>query len=198
MIGHLVALIIALYIWAVLPTEKEPTLASNSKEAANAKFKKAERAQEGVQARAQYETDARAVREKTTRLRSLRLAKEAAEMETRVKPIGAVLGEETAALATGAASTAKWGFGPVSWAAHLRGRTEDDFIQVSLPIENLARMEVDERGSALRFGDSKTGDSTLPIGNMALNVLREALGKAKSEYVFPSPGDPSTGWSAAP
>ena len=47
-------------------------MASNSKEAANAQFKKAQRTQEGAQARAQYETDARAVREKTTRLRSLR------------------------------------------------------------------------------------------------------------------------------
>ena len=62
-------------------------MASNSKEAANAQFKKAQRAQEGAQGRAQYETDARAVREKTTRLRSLRLAKEAAEIETGVKPI---------------------------------------------------------------------------------------------------------------
>ena len=61
-------------------------MANNSKEAANAQFKKAQRAQEGAQGRAQYETDARAVREKTTRLRSLRLAKEAAEMETGVKP----------------------------------------------------------------------------------------------------------------
>ena len=60
-------------------------MASNSKEAANAQFKKAQRAQEGTQGRAQYETDARAVREKTTRLRSLRLAKEAAEMEIGVK-----------------------------------------------------------------------------------------------------------------
>ena len=86
MIGHLAAQILALYIRAVLPTEKEPALASNSKEAANAQFKKAQKVQEGAQGRAQYETDARAVREKTTRLRSLRLAKEAAEMETVVKP----------------------------------------------------------------------------------------------------------------
>ena len=56
-------------------------------EAANAKFKKAQRVQEGAQGRAQYETDARAVREKTARLRSLRLAKDAAEMETGVESI---------------------------------------------------------------------------------------------------------------
>ena len=66
-------------------TEKEPTLASNSKEAANAQFKKEQRVQEGAQARAQYETDARAIRKKTARLRSLRLAKEAADVQIEVK-----------------------------------------------------------------------------------------------------------------
>lgn len=62
-------------------------MANNSKEAANAQFKKAQRVQEGAQARAQYESDARAVRDKTARLRSLRLAKEASEMETEERPI---------------------------------------------------------------------------------------------------------------
>ena len=62
-------------------------MARNSTEAANAQFKKAQRVQEGAQATAPYETDARVVREKTARLRSLRLAKDAAEMETGVKPI---------------------------------------------------------------------------------------------------------------
>ncbi|HEY5166448.1 MAG TPA: hypothetical protein VII80_01425 [Pseudolabrys sp.] len=61
-------------------------MAGNSKEAANAQFKKAQRLQGAGQASPQYETDARAIREKTARLRSLRLARETAEMETAVKP----------------------------------------------------------------------------------------------------------------
>jgi hypothetical protein len=44
---------------------------------ANAAFKKEERAREGLQARQEYESAGDAVREKTARLRSLRMAKEA-------------------------------------------------------------------------------------------------------------------------
>jgi len=51
-------------------------LAHNSKEA---------RDREGAKAKAQYEAEGQAVREKTARLKSLRLAKEAAESETGVK-----------------------------------------------------------------------------------------------------------------
>jgi hypothetical protein len=61
-------------------------LAGNSKAAANAQFKKLQRVQGAGQAGPQYETDARALREKTARLRSLRLARETAELETAVKP----------------------------------------------------------------------------------------------------------------
>jgi hypothetical protein len=61
-------------------------LAGNSKAAANAQFKKLQRLQAAGQASPQYETDARALREKTARLRSLRLASETAELETGVKP----------------------------------------------------------------------------------------------------------------
>ncbi len=45
---------------------------------ANAAFKKEERAREGAQARQEYVSAGDAIREKTARLRSLRLAKEAA------------------------------------------------------------------------------------------------------------------------
>ena len=45
---------------------------------ANAAFKKEERAREGAQARQEYESTGDAIREKTARLKSLRLAKEAA------------------------------------------------------------------------------------------------------------------------
>ena len=54
-------------------------MASSSMEVANAQFKNAQKVQESVQAHVQYEIDALAVREKTARLRSLRLAKETAE-----------------------------------------------------------------------------------------------------------------------
>ena len=54
-------------------------MASNSLEAANAQFKATQKTLEGSQDRPQYEIDALTVREKTARLRSLRLAKETAE-----------------------------------------------------------------------------------------------------------------------
>jgi hypothetical protein len=46
---------------------------------AEASFKKEERAREGAKAMRDYEAEGRAVREKTARLKSLRLAKEASE-----------------------------------------------------------------------------------------------------------------------
>jgi hypothetical protein len=46
---------------------------------AEASFKKEERAREGAKAMREYEAEGRAVREKTARLKLLRLAKEAAE-----------------------------------------------------------------------------------------------------------------------
>ena len=56
---------------------------TNSKEAlkkrADARFKKDERVREGTKAMLEYEAEGRAVREKTARLRALRLDKEAAE-----------------------------------------------------------------------------------------------------------------------
>jgi hypothetical protein len=56
---------------------------TNSKEAlkkrADASFKKDERVREGRKAMLEYEAEGRAVREKTARLRALRLDKEAAE-----------------------------------------------------------------------------------------------------------------------
>jgi hypothetical protein len=58
-------------------------IVTNSKEAlkkrAEARFKKDERAREGTKAMLEYEAEGRAVREKTARLRALRLDKEAAE-----------------------------------------------------------------------------------------------------------------------
>jgi hypothetical protein len=56
-------------------------LANNSKEArdrAEASFKQQQRARDGVKAMADYEAQGRAMREKTARLKSLRMARLAA------------------------------------------------------------------------------------------------------------------------
>ncbi len=50
-------------------------------------------------------------------------------------------------------------------------------------IENLRRVEVDQRGGALRLGDSKTGESIRPTGTAAFVVLRDALAKVNAEFV---------------
>ncbi|HEY6258366.1 MAG TPA: hypothetical protein VIY51_21490 [Xanthobacteraceae bacterium] len=52
---------------------------------AEASFKKEERAREGAKAMRDYEAESRAVSAKTARLRSLRLAKEAADREAELK-----------------------------------------------------------------------------------------------------------------
>jgi hypothetical protein len=46
---------------------------------AEASFKKEERAKDGAKAMAEYEAQGRAIRERTARLRALRLAKEVAD-----------------------------------------------------------------------------------------------------------------------
>jgi hypothetical protein len=64
---------------------KERHLKKNTdqaRERADAAFKKEERAREGVEARQEYEASGKAMREKTARLKSLRLAK-ATEPETK-------------------------------------------------------------------------------------------------------------------
>ena len=57
-------------------------------------FKKEERAREGAEAMSEYKADVCAVREKTARLRALRLAKEAGDNEAKLtnKPIAQKLG----------------------------------------------------------------------------------------------------------
>jgi hypothetical protein len=60
------------------------TLTAKSDEArarAEANFKKEQRAKEGAKAMMEYQANGRLVREKTERLRALRLAKEAADRE---------------------------------------------------------------------------------------------------------------------
>jgi hypothetical protein len=63
-------------------TAEEMTLTTRSDEArtrAEANFKKEQRAKEGAKAMMEYQANGRLVREKTERLRALRLAKEAAD-----------------------------------------------------------------------------------------------------------------------
>lgn len=57
---------------------------SKERDQAEARFKKAQKAiHDAKEARAHYESEARAMREKTARLKALRLAKEATELEQR-------------------------------------------------------------------------------------------------------------------
>ena len=62
--------------------EKETTLTTKSNEArarAEASFRKEERAKEGAKAMMEYQANSRMIREKTERLKALRLAKGAAD-----------------------------------------------------------------------------------------------------------------------
>ena len=64
--------------------EKETTLTTGSNEArarAEASFRREERAKDGAKAMMDYQAKARMVREKTARLKALRLAKQAADKE---------------------------------------------------------------------------------------------------------------------
>ncbi|HZR61740.1 MAG TPA: hypothetical protein VFA80_12400 [Xanthobacteraceae bacterium] len=56
-----------------------PTRSDEARARAEANFKKEQRAKEGEKAMMEYLAEGRMVREKTARLRALRLAKEAAE-----------------------------------------------------------------------------------------------------------------------
>ena len=63
-------------------------MSNNSKDAqhrAAAEFRKVQRAKEGAKAMSDYEAAGHAIREKTSKLRALRLAKEAADKETEAK-----------------------------------------------------------------------------------------------------------------
>jgi hypothetical protein len=65
-------------------TEKETTLTTRSNEArarAEASFRKEVRAKDGAKAMMDYQANARMVREKTGRLKALRLAREAVDKE---------------------------------------------------------------------------------------------------------------------
>jgi integrase len=53
-------------------------------------------------------------------------------------------------------------------------------------VEGLLKTEVDTVGMALRLGGSKTGKSIRPVGSAVIAVLKTAMAKSKSKYVFPA------------
>ena len=57
------------------------TKSNEARARAEASFRKEERAKEGAKATTEYQANSRMIREKTERLKALRLAKEAAEKE---------------------------------------------------------------------------------------------------------------------
>jgi hypothetical protein len=68
--------------WSRRLAERETKLTTGSNEArarAEASFRKEQRAKDGAKAMMEYQANARMVREKTERLKALRLAKEAAD-----------------------------------------------------------------------------------------------------------------------
>lgn len=53
-------------------------------------------------------------------------------------------------------------------------------------VEGLLKTEVDTVGMALRLGGSKSGKSIRPVGPAVIAVLKVAMAKSKSKYVFPA------------
>ena len=62
-----------------MPTKASEARSSEARTRAEASFRKEERAKDGAKAMMEYQAHGRIVREKTAKLRALRLAKEAAE-----------------------------------------------------------------------------------------------------------------------
>jgi hypothetical protein len=72
-----------------LAIKSDEARSSAARSRAEASFKKEERAKDGAKAMVEYLANSRATREKTARLKALRLAKEAAEKEVANKPAAA-------------------------------------------------------------------------------------------------------------
>lgn len=64
-----------------LPNRASEARSTEARTRAEASFKKEQRAKEGAQAMLEYQANSRAIREKTERLKALRLAKEAADKQ---------------------------------------------------------------------------------------------------------------------
>jgi hypothetical protein len=78
-----------------LPTRSEVARSDEARSRADASFKKEERAKDGAKALTEYFENSRLVREKTERLRALRLAKEASDKKAELEK--AVAGVKKAA-----------------------------------------------------------------------------------------------------
>jgi uncharacterized protein involved in exopolysaccharide biosynthesis len=64
-----------------LPTKANEARSSEARARAEASFRKEERAKDGAKAMMEYQANSRVLREKTARLKALRLEKEAADKE---------------------------------------------------------------------------------------------------------------------
>ncbi|WP_441261159.1 tyrosine-type recombinase/integrase [Bradyrhizobium sp. 521_C7_N1_3] len=53
-------------------------------------------------------------------------------------------------------------------------------------VESLLKTEVDPVGMALRLGNSKSGKSIRPVGPAVIAILKMAMARSKSKYVFPA------------
>jgi hypothetical protein len=69
-----------------LPTKASEARSSEARARAEASFRKEERAKDGAKAMMEYQANGKVVREKTARLKALRLEKEAAERK--LEPAG--------------------------------------------------------------------------------------------------------------
>jgi len=58
-------------------------------------------------------------------------------------------------------------------------------------IEGLRKSDVDLKGKALRLAQTKTGASIRPLGGAAIEIIREAMARSDSEYVFHSITNPA-------
>jgi hypothetical protein len=70
-----------------LPTKSDVAQSTEARSRADASFKKEERAKDGAKAMMEYLANGRMVRERTERLRALRLAKEAADKDRDVATV---------------------------------------------------------------------------------------------------------------
>lgn len=67
-----------------MPTKASEARSTEVRARAEASFRKEERAKDGAKAMMEYQANGRVLREKTARLKALRLQKEAADRETEV------------------------------------------------------------------------------------------------------------------
>lgn len=79
-----------------MPTKASEARSTEVRARAEASFRKEERAREGAQAMQEYQANSRAIREKTERLKALRLAKEAADKKA--EPVAPPMPPERTAL----------------------------------------------------------------------------------------------------